>query len=125
MNIPLKCKCGALRGLATDIPESIGKRVICMCGDCQAYTHFLGCTQEVLDKNGGTEVVPMRPAHLKITHGLENLKCVRLSSDGMMRWYAGCCKMPIANTLTSSKIPFAGVVHTILDFSDLPRAAAR
>jgi hypothetical protein len=88
-----------------------------MCRDCQAFPHYLGCAQEVLDENGGTEVIPFYPAHLKFTKGLENLKCVRLSDDGIIRWYAGCCKTPIANTVPSHKYPYAGVIHTILDFS--------
>ena len=69
----------------------------------------------MLDANGGTEVVPVAPANLKITQGIENLKCLRLTEMGLLRWYAGC-NTPIANTAPISKIPFAGVIHSIFDF---------
>ncbi len=63
MNIPLKCKCGALRGLANDVSPTTGKRIICLCDDCQAYAYYLG-RPEILDANGGTDVIPVAPARL-------------------------------------------------------------
>ena len=59
----------------------------------------------------------MAPSNLEITQGIENLKCLRLTGKGMLRWYASCCNTPIANTAPFSKVPFAGVVHTIMDFA--------
>jgi hypothetical protein len=115
IDIKLKCKCGALQGLAKDISNSTGRRAVCMCDDCQAYAHYLGIASEVLDANGGTDIFPVAPAKLKITHGLENLKCLRLTKKGLYRWYAGCCKTPIANSMASPKVPFAGVVHNFMD----------
>jgi len=88
-----------------------------MCDDCQAYAHFLGKAKQVLDANGGTDIFPVTPSHLKITAGAEHLKCLRLSPKGMFRWYAGCCKTPIANSMPSPQFPFAGVIHTIMDHS--------
>ena len=117
-NIPLKCSCGSFRGIASGISKSKGNRIVCMCDDCQAYAHFLGRAKEVLDDNGGTDVFPIPPANLTITHGFEFLKCLRLTDKGMIRWYAGCCKTPIANSMPSSKFPFAGVIHTIMNFAD-------
>ena len=116
MDIPLKCSCGALRGVVHDISSRHGHRGVCMCNDCQAYAHYLGQAKMVLDANGGTDVVPVAPASLEITHGIENLKCLRLTEKGMLRWYAGCCNMPIANTTPISKIPFAGLMLSIMDF---------
>ena len=86
-----------------------------MCNDCQAYAHYLGRAKEILDENGGTDVLPVPPAYLKITGGVERLQCLRLSDRGILRWYAGCCKTPIANILPSPKSPYAGVVYTIMD----------
>src|SRR6185436_6305502 len=51
------------------------------------------------------------------TRGIENLRCLRLSDKGMLRWYAGCCNTPVANSMPSAKTPFAGVIHNILKFS--------
>jgi hypothetical protein len=114
MNVSLKCRCGSFRGVASDISSSTGSRIICYCDDCKAYAHYLGQSKEVLDSNGGTDVFPVTPCKLKITHGAENLKCLRLSDKGMFRWYAGCCKTPIANSMPTHKIPFAGVISTIM-----------
>ena len=117
MDIPLQCSCGALRGVVHDISSRRGHRTVCMCDDCQAYAHYLGQAKTVLDANGGTEVVPVAPANLEITQGIENLKCLRLTEKGMLRWYAGCCNTPIANTAPISKMPFAGLIHSIMDFN--------
>ena len=116
MDIPLKCSCGAMRGFVHDISSQRGHRTVCMCNDCQAYAHYLGQAITVLDANGGTDVVPVAPANLEITQGIENLKCLRLTEKGMLRWYAGCCNSPIANSAPISKIPFAGLIHSIMDF---------
>jgi Family of unknown function (DUF6151) len=114
-NISLKCSCGQLRGVISDVSNNTGRRGVCMCDDCQTYAHYLGRASEILDQHGGTDVFPVEPAKIKITAGGEQLKCVRLAPNGMFRWYAGCCKTPIANSLKSYKIPFTGVVHLIMD----------
>ena len=77
MDISLKCSCGALRGVVHDISSRFGHRTVCMCDDCQAYAHYLGQAKTVLDDNGGTEVVPVAPAHIEITQGIENLKSLQ------------------------------------------------
>ena len=112
VNIIIECKCGKLRGTA-DSRYAKGYRAICLCDDCQAYAHYLDQATNVLDINGGTDIFPINPAELKITQGIENLKCIRLIPKGMFRWYAGCCKTPIANS--SASIPYIGMVHTILE----------
>lgn len=112
MKITIECQCGKLRGTA-DSRYAKGYRAICLCDDCQAYAHYLGQAATVLDPNGGTDIFPINPAELKITQGLENLKCLRLIPKGMFRWYAGCCKTPIANS--SAAMPYIGIVHTILE----------
>lgn len=116
IHIPLKCKCGALQGFA-DVPASHkGGRFVCLCDDCQAYAHYLGSAQDVLDKNGGTDILPIAPANIKITQGIENLKCCRLSDKGMYRWYAGCCNTPIGNTPPSTKSIYVGVCSPIMNY---------
>jgi hypothetical protein len=115
MDISLKCQCGAMRGIATEIAPEKSNRVVCMCGDCQAFAHFLGKADSVLDKNGGTDIFAVAPCNLQITQGREHLKCVRLFEKGLCRWYAGCCNTPIANTMPFARMPFAGVVHSIMD----------
>lgn len=99
--------------------------MVCYCDDCQTYAYFLERAKEILDGNGGTEVFPVVPSALTFTGGKEHLRCVRLSPRGMYRWYAGCCRTPIANTMASPRIPYAGVVHEILGDGDLGPVRAR
>ena len=115
VDVSLKCHCGAVRGRATSVNPAAGFRIVCMCDDCQAYAYHLGRSDEVLDANGGTDIFQLTPAQLTLTQGTENLRCLRLTERGLLRWYAGCCNTPIANTLASAKMPFAGVPHTFMD----------
>ncbi|WP_413287546.1 DUF6151 family protein [Bdellovibrio sp. HCB337] len=97
-----KCRCGNVSGVIQQETELQGLRFICMCKDCQAYAHFLGNPESILDANGGTEVVPVFPKLLQITKGFEHVRGVKLSEKtGLFRWYAGCCRSPIANSLPS------------------------
>jgi hypothetical protein len=121
VDVALSCSCGAFKGIAKDVDAKRGQRNICMCGDCQAFAHYLRRAPEILDENGGTEILPMYPSKIKFTHGAENLKMLRLTDLGMFRWYAGCCKTPIANTQVSAKLPFAGLVHSIIVLRNEPQ----
>lgn len=114
-NIPLKCHCGSLQGVAQNVSPNSGARLTCLCDDCQTYAHSLGSSERILDPYGGTDVFQLTPSQITLTCGTEQLRCLRLSKKGLMRWYAGCCNTPVANTLSSPKIPFAGVPHTFMD----------
>jgi len=71
---------------------------------------------DLLDAAGGTEVVPVYPAEIEIVSGREVLQCLRLSPNGIYRWYAGCCNTPVANTKPG--FPWAGVVHRMYSVQD-------
>lgn len=103
-----------MRGIASDVSGPAGNRLICMCDDCQTYGQWLGA-EKILDENGGTEVYQTTPSQLRFTHGLEHLRCVRLSPRGLMRWYAGCCRTPVANCLHRPRLPFAGLHMRFVD----------
>lgn len=105
----LKCGCGALSGVAKDVSPSTGNHIACLCNDCQTYARHLKRGKDVLDEDGGTQIFQLTPAQLKLTRGLENLRCLRLTEKGLLRWYASCCNTPVANTVASAKVPFAGV----------------
>jgi hypothetical protein len=111
---PLKCRCGTLRGVAEQASGSTGNRLVCYCDDCQTFARWLE-VPGVLDSFGGTEVFQMAPARLKITAGTESLACVRLSPKGLFRFYAGCCRTPVAN-MAGPRIPFVGIAHPFMDF---------
>jgi hypothetical protein len=113
MSHPLQCRCGALKGLVAN-PRN-ANRCVCYCRDCQAFAHFLGRPDEVLDERGGTEVIQIPPKNLTFVQGIEALACMRLTEKGLLRWYARCCNTPIGNTLETPKISFIGLVHNCLE----------
>jgi hypothetical protein len=117
-----QCRCGKLQGeIAQPAPVL---RAVCYCRDCQAYARALDEAALVLDANGGTEVVAMPANNLHITAGAGALACLSLSPRGILRWYAGCCRTPIANTPREPRLPYAGVMHTCLATSPEGRDAA-
>lgn len=103
----LQCRCGATRwSIAGGAP---GTHVECYCADCQSFARHLKA-DAWLDAAGGTEVFQTLPHHLAFVAGEENLRALRLSPKGLMRWYAGCCGTPIANTFASPGFPFVGAI---------------
>lgn len=104
----LSCVCGAMGG---NLRLSSGSaiRVICHCDDCQTYGHFLRASR-VLDSNGGTEVIQSWPRRVIWDKGLEHLKLVRLAPQGMYRFYADCCRAPLANAVAKPTMPFIGLI---------------
>ncbi|AZZ36399.1 hypothetical protein CIK05_06205 [Bdellovibrio sp. qaytius] len=60
-----------------------------------------------MDENGGTEIIPAYPADIKIVAGKDVVKCIRLHSKGMYRFFTSCCLTPIANTDPAR--PWAGI----------------
>lgn len=114
-DLPIRCFCGALRGVASGVSSDRGNRVVCYCDDCQSFAHFLGRADTVLDTHGGTDIFQMSPARLQITEGAEHLACMRLTPKGLLRWYAACCQTPIGNTLPTRHVPFVGLIHSCMD----------
>ncbi len=113
MDHPLQCRCGTLKGHVRR--SHAVNRCVCYCRDCQAFAHFLGRPGEILDASGGTDVVQTRAADVAFSQGKEVLACMRLTPNGLLRWYSTCCNTPIGNTLANSKISFAGLVHNCLE----------
>lgn len=111
---PLRCRCGRLRAQVLD-PHR-GTRAVCYCRDCQAFAHFLGPPEGMLDPLGGTDIVALRPRQVVFTSGVENLACMSLSPKGTLRWYAGCCNTPVGNTPRDRKVSHVGLVHSCLDW---------
>jgi Family of unknown function (DUF6151) len=110
-DLTIRCTCGALQGVAHDVSPGAGNHAVCYCDDCQAFAQFLARAPDILDQHGGTEVFQMSPAKVAITGGADRLACMRLTERGLLRWYASCCNTPIANTMSTSKVPFIGLIH--------------
>lgn len=103
-----------LSGTALEVAPETGNRVVCYCDDCHAFACYLG-RNDILDVHGGTDIFQLTPAQVRITHGLDQLRVLRLTPTGLLRWYAGCCKTPIANTPTSARVPFVSLIHAFMD----------
>jgi hypothetical protein len=112
MNYPLRCRCGAIEGHVAS-PRLAG-RALCYCRDCQAFARFLGTPDQILNKQGGTDIVATLPRHVHFTRGVEHLRCMSLSDRGLLRWYAGCCRTPIGNTPRDPKLSYVGLVRSCL-----------
>ena len=119
-DLPLRCRCGSVRGIARGVTPSSVNHCFCYCDDCQAFAHFLGRADEVLDAHGGTEITQMSQASVVFTAGADNVAAMRLSPKGMIRWYTSCCRTPIGNTMPTTAMPFIGVIKA---FIDAPSAA--
>ena len=86
LDIPLRCRCGHVRGTATGMSPSSGIRLVCYCKDCQAFAQILQRT-DVLDGVGGTDIFQMPPGHVQIAAGADALRCLTFSNK-VLRWYA-------------------------------------
>jgi Family of unknown function (DUF6151) len=69
-DLPLRCCCGQVRGVASVVSPSTGFRLFCYCKDCQAFARFLD-RADVLDAAGGTDIVQMPPGRVKLTAGID------------------------------------------------------
>ena len=112
MTLPLKCRCGAVRGEMQ--PARAYVRATCYCKDCRAYARFLE-RADVLDAAGGTDVVATAPAAVRLTTGVEHVACMSLSPKGTLRWYTACCRTPLGNTSRNTRLPYLGLVTDCLD----------
>jgi len=112
-DVALRCRCGALRGVASDVSPSSGFRFVCYCNDCQAFARFLE-RDDVLDPAGGTDIFQLAPARVTLTSGTDTLRCVQ-RSNRVLRWYAECCRTPVANTAAGPRFPIVGVIHSFID----------
>jgi hypothetical protein len=111
----IQCECGTFRARLENFPQETPGWLACYCDDCQVFAQYLN-RADLLDAAGGTEVVPVYPANIAIVAGRETLKCVRLSANGLHRWYVGCCNMPIANA--NPGFPWVGIIHRAFTAKD-------
>lgn len=115
--VELACSCGAVKGRLKVVSGSFF-HVDCLCCDCQSFAAYLKNEQNILDAYGGTELFQTYPSYMEITEGLDNIACVQFRDKGLYRWHTTCCRMPVANTMTSAKTPFVGVSVKLMRFSD-------
>lgn len=97
-----------------------------MCVDCQTYARWLGDHEQILDEVGGTDIYQTTPSRVHIEEGRDHIRCVRLSPKGPYRFFAGCCRTPLANSASGSGLPFLGIPHLFTDHeaAGVPRETA-
>jgi hypothetical protein len=110
--IPLRCRCGRVRGTARDVAPDAGFRFVCYCTDCQAFARFLD-RPDVLDRAGGTDIFHMPAGRVRFSAGKEAVRALQFSNR-VFRWYADCCRTPIANT-AGPRFPVIGLIHAFMD----------
>lgn len=113
MEARLSCRCGEVQGVVTNASPQKVNRVVCYCDDCQAFLHQLG-RADLLDAQGGTDIVQVAPASLTFTRGRDRIAGLRLTPKGLLRWHTTCCNTPVGNTLGPA-IPFVGIVAQTFD----------
>ena len=111
-DIPLRCRCGRVRGVANEVAPYTDFRFVCFCRDCQAFARFLG-RPDVLDTAGGTDIFQMPTGRVKLTAGTNAVRCLHFSKK-VFRWYTDCCQTPIGNT-AGPRFPVVGVIHSFMD----------
>ena len=120
MEVPLRCRCGRIRGVASGVSPSTGFRFVCYCTDCQAFARFLAGTS-ILDAAGGTDIFQMPPARVHITAGADAMRSLARSRR-VLRWYADCCRTPIANTAATARFPIVAIIHAFMDHAATDRS---
>jgi hypothetical protein len=121
-SIELRCSCGQVRGTVRDVTPNTVNHCICYCSDCRAFVQHLG-RDELLTPGGGVRIVQVAPARVTLD-ARDKLACLRLTPKGMFRFYAACCRSPIANAL-SPAWPFAGLSGAALEASERELGVAR
>src|SRR5436309_3774439 len=111
--VEVRCRCGEVRGVVANASPRTVNRVVCYCDDCQAFAHQLG-RADLLDAQGGTDIVQVAPAAVSFAQGQHRIVGLRLTPKGLFRWHTSCCNTPIGNTLTPA-IPFVGIVAQVFD----------
>jgi len=112
MSIAIRCRCGEVRG-EMDLARAY-TRATCYCEDCQAFSRYLK-RPDMVDRCGGTDIVPMSPAGVRIMDGLQHIACMSLSDKGRLRWHTACCQTPLGNTPRSANIAYVGMITNCLD----------
>jgi hypothetical protein len=109
----LSCRCGEVQGVVANASSRTVNRVVCYCGDCQAFLHQIG-RPDLLNAKGGSDIVQIAPASLTLTKGQDRIAGVRLTPKGLFRWHTTCCNTPVGNTSWPG-IPFVGIVVQAFD----------
>lgn len=107
IGLEIGCSCGAVALRLEPKGVASATRLRCYCIDCQTAARYLGYA---LPAHGGTELIQSTPDRVSVLSGQDNLGILRLSSNGLIRWYATCCNTPMLNMIRKPGLPFVGLV---------------
>lgn len=118
----LSCRCGRIRGtISAKREDSI--RIYCYCEDCRQYARFIAQLGDRADEtigkpHGDNRVVQVCKSAVTVREGRDLLRLARKGEKKekqvfMHRFYAGCCHVPLFNT-----VDFLGFVGVFVDFLD-------
>lgn len=113
-DVAIKCQCGKVQGIAHNLSPGSSNHVLCSCKGCQSYAHYLGRTDDMLDADGGSNIVQLNPANFEITDGIEHVACMSVTPNGPLRWFASCCNTPLGNGFRRGGVPFLGMLPICL-----------
>lgn len=121
--VELRCACGSVQGQVLEASPKTINRCVCYCDDCQAFVRFLG-NKDLMDEHGGSDIIQLAPSRVRFTQGSDKLRVMRLTEEGVLRWYTDCCKMPAGNNLNFPRCPFTGIYRQmfVLKGSELDTA---
>lgn len=105
--LDLSCDCGAVTGKLNGASLRYGTHLECFCADCRAAHLYF---KQPDPRPGGVHIFQTTPDQITFLTGQEHLRILRLSPKGPFRWYAGCCDVPIGNTLGKPSLPFLGLI---------------
>jgi hypothetical protein len=66
----------------------------------------------VLDAAGGTDIFQMPTGRVKLTAGMDAVRCLCFSNK-VFRWYTDCCRTPIGNT-AGPRFPVVGLILSFI-----------
>lgn len=112
--VPFRCRCGAVQGTVALHNANYG---CCYCDDCRAFLRALG-RDDLLDPAGGSLVVQVPPAAVRLLQGQPQVACLRLSDTGMFRFHTSCCQTPLGNVMHKPRLPFVGLARSAVAVDD-------
>ena len=116
-DLTFSCTCGTVQGRARGLTQRNVRRLFCYCPDCRAFLNHVGAENCISD-DGGADLVATLPGRITFTAGHDQIAALRLSKNGLLRWYATCCGMPLGNMPAKALPRFVSVPRAVFKDPD-------
>jgi len=114
----ISCQCGTVQGQVENITPSSSNHLTCHCKYCSGFAVHLGKAERLVDDSGASDLLQVAPWSLRFISGQDNIRALRFSEKGPLRWYASCCDTPLGITLARRFPPFCALVVQNLGFQN-------